>query len=709
MKKILAFILTATLLVQCTPTKDIAKTDMSTKVMKKKDFRSSPPAPGPATKLSFGETQRFTLDNGLKVIVVENHKLPRVSFQLSVDTHPFTEGDIAGAADLTGQLLSAGTSTRTKADIDAAVDFIGASLNTSARGAFASSLSKHKETLLGLMSDVLFNPSFPSDQLDKFKKQTISGLQFRKDDPNTIANNVGNVLNYGKGTALGELTTESSIERVTIEDCKQYYNKYFKPNIAYLVIVGDITSADAKMVANKYFGQWKRGNVQRENFMTPTPPTERTIDFVHKEGAVQSVINMTYPVKFNRKSDDYVAASLMNTLFGGFFGSRLNQNLREKNAFTYGARSSLSQSRFFGEFSTSMSVRNEVTDSSMTNILMELDQIINTPITAEDLTFVRSYRGGNFAMSLERPQTLANFALNIEREGLPADFYETYLQRLDKVTVADMQAAAKKYLKPDAAHFLIVGSKEDVADLLKPFAPDGKINFYDNYGQPVEEIEGGVPEGLTAADVIDDYITAIGGKSKIMAVKDISLTMEADTPMGALSVKQMYMSPDKVKSEIAIGGNVMGGATVNGDKGFQSQAGQKIPMEAAMIATMKEGGNPFSQIDYVKMGYDLKLKGLEAIGDAKCYKIIFEKSDGSKVTEYYDIQTSLLIKSITVNAIAPEGTPPAVSEFGDYKSVEGIMIPHTVKTTGLFPIPLSLSLSETKINSGMSAADFAVE
>ena len=139
---------------------------------------------------------------------------------------------------------------------------------------------------------------------------------------------------------------------------------------------------------------------------------------------------------------------------------------------------------------------------------MEFDKIINEPLTDEALDFVKSYRGGNFAMSLEQPQTLANFALNIEREGLPADFYETYLQQLESVTPADIQAAAKKYLKPDAAHFLVVGNKEEVAEKLKPFAPDGKVNFYDTYGQPIEEIEGGIPEGLTAANVIEDYTEA---------------------------------------------------------------------------------------------------------------------------------------------------------------------------------------------------------
>lgn len=691
------------MMAQCSTTKETVATQGSKEMM---DFRSKPPAPGPAPVIKFGETQKFTLDNGLKVILVENHKLPRVSWQLTVDTWPFTEGDKAGAANLTGQLLSSGTTTKSKAELDAAIDFIGAQMSTFSSGAFASSLTKHSDTVLGLMADVLLNPSFPQEELDKIKRQTISGLQFQKDDPNTIANNVGNVLNYGAGSALGELTTETTVGNVTVDDCKSYYNKYFKPNISYLVVVGDIDMATAKSMINKHLGSWKEGDVMREQFVDPTPPMKRTIDFVHKDGAVQSVINVTYPIEVSRQEDDYVAASVMNTIFGGFFNSRLNLNLREKNAYTYGARSSLSPSRWIGEFSTGMSVRNEVTDSAMTNILMEFDQIINTPISQQELDFVKSYRNGNFSMSLEQPQTLANFALNIERLGLPADYYETYLQKLEALTTTDIENAAKKYLKPDAAHFIVVGNKDEVAEKLEPFVGEGeKINFYDTYGNPVEEIKGGVPEGLTAQNVIDDYLNAIGGKDEISKVKNVVMLMGANIQGQPIDMKVSYAAPDKVKQEMMMGGMVMQGSIINGDKGVSLAQGQKIPMTPEQVESGKAGANPFGQVDYGNGDYTLEIKGLEAVGDSKCYKIEVTDADGKKSMEFYDIATGFLVKSV---AEGPAGNQ-VVTEMSNYEDVDGFMMPKNMSVVGMAPFPLNFEIKEASVNGDLPDSVFSIE
>ena len=167
------------------------------------DFRNAAPKAGPAPKIELGEYERFELDNGLQVIVVENHKLPRVSFQLFVDTPPIQEGEKTGASGLAGQLLGRGTTTKAKAEIDEAVDFIGASLNTSSTGIFAASLTKHKEKVLDLMVDVLYNPAFDEEEFKKVKTQTLSALAQSKDDPNAIASNVSQVIRYGKNHPYG--------------------------------------------------------------------------------------------------------------------------------------------------------------------------------------------------------------------------------------------------------------------------------------------------------------------------------------------------------------------------------------------------------------------------------------------------------------------------------------------------------------------------
>ncbi|MFQ5448560.1 MAG: M16 family metallopeptidase, partial [Saprospiraceae bacterium] len=345
------------------------------------DFRKTAPKPGPAPHIELGEAEQFTLDNGLRVIVVENHKLPRVSFQIFVDVPPFLEGEQAGYASIAGQLLNKGTESHTKAEIDAAVDFIGASLRTSAKGVTGSCLTKHKDKLLNLMSEVLLTPTFPEDEFEKIKKQTLANLAQNKDDPNAIAANVSSVLRYGKDHPYGEVQTEESTEKITVETCKSYYGTYFKPNISYLIVTGDISANEVKQLAPKYFGSWQKGEVKKVHFDSPAKPAATELDFVDKTGAVQSVINITYPVNLKPGAPDALPAKVMNTILGAYFSSRLNANLREDKAYTYGARSRLNSDTYAGSFTASASVRNEVTDSALTQFLLELNKLRNEEVS----------------------------------------------------------------------------------------------------------------------------------------------------------------------------------------------------------------------------------------------------------------------------------------------------------------------------------------
>src|SRR5690554_3980115 len=219
--------------------------------------RTKAPEPGPAREIEIGEYQTFTLKNGLQVFVVENHKLPRVQFSLQLRHDPVYEGEKAGYVSMAGELIGTGTTSRSKAQLDEEVDFIGAALNTSAQGIFASSLTKHTDKLLDLMTDVLYNPAFNPDELEKIKTQTRSAIVANREDPEVIASNVRDALVYGKDHPYGDLVTEKTLDAITLEDCKAYYNTYFRPNNAYLAIVGDIDLKTAKKLVNKHFGKWE--------------------------------------------------------------------------------------------------------------------------------------------------------------------------------------------------------------------------------------------------------------------------------------------------------------------------------------------------------------------------------------------------------------------------------------------------------------------
>lgn len=667
------------------------------------DFRKSAPKPGPAPKIELGKAEQFTLKNGLKVIVVENHKLPRVSFQVFVDVPPMLEGEFAGYSGLAGDMLSKGTKTRSKSQIDESVDFMGASLSTSASGVTGSCLSRYKDNLLEVMSDVLLNPTFPIEELDKLKKQALSALAAEKDDANAIANNVSMVLRNGKNHPYGEVSTEKSLEKITIEKCREFYGQYFKPNISYLIVTGDITPSEAKKAASKYFGEWKMGEVKQTQFDTPSKPKNTQVDFVDKAGAVQSVINITYPIDLKPGSPDAIKASVMNTVLGSYFGSRLMSNLREDKAYTYGARSSLVPDPVIGYFSATASVRNAVTDSSIVQFLAELEKLRSTTMPDEELSMVKNVMTGNFARSLESPETVARFALNTARFNLPADYYENYLMNLSQVSTYDVRQMASKYLSPKNAHILVVGNKDEVAAKLEPFSKDKKVLFYDVYGNEIEQAGLEVPIGITANTVLADYLNAIGGK-KLDAIKTLYLNMNANIQGMEMSTELNQMAPNKLEVVNTMMGNIIMQSVFDGEKGVNMQMGNKSKMEGAALEDMKIDGHVFPERFYEKLGVKTTLKGIELVEGKKAYKILIEYPSGSKKTHYFDLETSLKIREIEDK----DGTL-ITNDITSYKEVDGIRFPEVVRITGIAPVPLTMTTIDVEINGEMDPNLFIIK
>ena len=656
------------------------------------DFRKTPPPAGPAPKIELGDALRFQLENGLEVIVVENHKLPRVSFQVFVDVPPFMEGNQAGYAGIAGQLLSTGTSNRTKAEIDEAVDFIGASLNTSANGVTGSSLTKHKDKLLELMADVLFNPVFPEEEFEKIKKQTLAALAQTKDDPNSIASNVASVLRYGKNHPYGELETEETVQNITLDKCKEYYQTYFKPNISYLVVTGDVTEDEVRKIAKQYFSDWQPGEVPRQEYPTPQAPALTQVDFVDKAGAVQSVINITHPVSLTPGHPDAIKASLMNTILGGYFNSRLNSNLREDKGYTYGARSTIREDRYVGAFTAYASVRNEVTDSALAQFLLELDKLQREPVGEEELSMVKSVMTGSFARSLENPGTVARYYLNIARFDLPDDYYATYLQKLSAITAEEVLEAARKYIMPHRAHLLVVGNKDEVADKLKQFAPDGQVHFYDHYGNKVEEVTIPVPAGTTAQTVLERYIQAIGG-DKLNEVQSLVLVMNAEHQGIVLETTIYHKAPNKLVTRNSMMGNIMHEKVFNGENGVNVQMGKVTSIEGDELKDTKVDAVLFAERKFAELGVQPTLKGIEMINNRPAYKVVLTYPSGKQKTYYYDTESYLKVREIETN----NGTT-TTSDISEYMEVDGIRFPKKITITGVAPAPILLETTKVEVN-----------
>lgn len=667
------------------------------------DFRSSAPKPGPARKIVLGKSEQFTLKNGLEVIVVENHKLPRISAQVFVNVPVTSEGEKAGSVLLAGQLLETGTKNRSKTEIDQSIDFIGASVGSNANGVVGSGLSRHSETIVELMSDILLNPSFPAEEFDKLKKQTLSGITIGKDDPGQMSSNVSSVVTYGADHPYGEIPTEESISLTTVEDCKKYYETYFHPNLSYLVFVGDITPKKAKALAEKYFGNWKKTFAAKGELSKPKAPEANQVHFVSKPGAVQSVVNITYPVDFKPGSDNAIKVNILNQIFGGSFTGRLFKNIREDKGYSYGAYSSISSDQEVGSFSANANVRNEVTDSAIVEFLYEMKRISSELVSDEELQTAKNMIMGSFARQMEQPTTIARFALNTARYRLPADYYATYLERLDKITKEEVLEVAKKYILPENANIVVVGNKE-TGEKLKPFSADGKLKYYDGQGKEIHQLKVVLPNDTKAEDVISNYIKAIGGKEALAGVKDMTVMLSASVQGMTMNMKRVVKN-GKMLVEVKANGMVMNEIKFDGEKASISQMGQKQDADPATLAGLKEDAVLFPELAYDQLGKKLTLKGGESLDGKQVYVIEIESASGKKQTDYYDIKSGLKVRSQSA-----EGATVIQTDYKDYREVEGgIMMPFEILSVGQAPFPLNFKVSEVLVNQGVEDAVFKVE
>ena len=666
--------------------------------------RSKMPEAGPTPEINLNDPQRFELNNGLKVLVVENHKLPRVSIQLLIDNPPILEGDKAGVSSFTASLLGNGSKSIPKDDFNEEVDFLGARISFGSQSAFASSLSKYFPRILELMADAAINPNFTEEEFEKEKQKILTSLKAQEKNVSAISNRVQNALAFGTNHPYGEFVTENTLNNVSLRDVIHFYENYFVPANAYLVVIGDVQFENVKSMVEEYFTPWKKATPPSVQFPYPSNVQYTQINFVDVPNAVQSEVVVESLVNLKMKDEDYLDALMANRILGGGAQARLFLNLREDKAYTYGSYSSLGNDKYApATFTASAQVRNMVTDSTVVEILKEIDKIAKTPVTDEELENAKAEYVGSFVLALERPQTIASYALNIETEGLPKDFYKTYLERINAITIDDVHKAAQKYMDINKARVVITGKGSDVLDNLEQLTFNGKkvpIKYYDKYANETDKPDYSVtiPEGMTAHDVLEKYIEAIGGKEKLSEVTSYAIKAEADMQGTKLNLEIMKTSKNQFMQDIKVMGNSMSKQVVDGAKGYMVVQGQRKDLSEEEVKKIKEESVPFPELDLLLM--DVTLEGVEVIDGKKTYKI--KLSD--EKTSFYDIETALKVRD-EVN-IEANGQPMNTTfDYGDYKDVAGIKFPFTLTQT-MGQQSFDFIIQEIKVNEGVSDVDF---
>jgi len=487
-----ASILVASMALAATPAAKKAPPGGSTPSTKKTSAatmtdRTAPPTLPPAPPLHLPKPVVVTLANGLELAVVENHQAPVVDVTLLVRAGAVRDpADLAGLATFTAGMLDEGAGKRTSPQIAEEVEYLGAELSASA-GLEAAIVSLHVprhglEAGLDLFADVALRPTFPDSEIVRQRELRRASLLQLRDQPNAIAPVAFNGVLFGPSHPYGRPQNgdDASTEKLDRARVVAFYEQYYAPADSRMLFVGDITPDEAKKLAEARFGSWSGKTPPPLAAVTPPVPVARAFYIVDKPDAPQSVIRIGN-VGVERATPDFYAIQVMNTLLGGAFTSRLNQNLREKHGYTYGASSQFEMRRLAGPFRASAAVATAKTDSAVVEFLYELRRIRDAAPPEDEIKKTQQYLTLGLPGEFEATSDAAQRFLDLLVNDLPLDTWDRYTAGIQAVTAADVQRVARKYIDPDHFVMVVVGDRKAIEPGLRGLA-EGDVNVRDLWG-----------------------------------------------------------------------------------------------------------------------------------------------------------------------------------------------------------------------------------
>ncbi len=467
------------------------------------DFRKS--APSPLAPVAFNIPQPFeaTLPNGLKVVVFENRKLPLINFRLF-----FRSGDIHEPSDSVGlnsavaSMLSEGTESYSSKQLAEEIERLGAHLSASSgsdtTSISASSLTLYSSDILRLMAEMLLKPTFPEEELDLYRRNTIEGLKFQRSQANFLADEQVSRIIFGAHPYSKVSPKAEDIEKITREKLVAYQAKTYIPNNAVLIAVGDVDKDELLAELKDKFGEWESGRIDDFAYGTVPERAERTLTIVDRKGSAQSNIVLANAA-IERNHPDYFRVILMNQILGAGASSRIFMNLREEKGYTYGAYSKFDMRRLAGAFEATAEVRTSVTGDSLKEFFYELDRIREAKVSEQELQDAKNFLTGVFPIRAETQEGLTGLIVQQKIYELPDDYLQTYRDKIEEVTIEDVEAAANKYVQPEKMAIVIVGDAEEILPQAKEYA--STVEIFDTDANPQDISNYGKPAESPAVDV----------------------------------------------------------------------------------------------------------------------------------------------------------------------------------------------------------------
>ena len=678
----------------------------------------SMPEPGPAPEIEFKEPFTTKLSNNLTLMVVVNDKLPTASATLIIDNPPILEGDKSGVKDLVTSNMGKGNKFQSKDEFIEEKDFMGSFISYNSSGGSISSLSRYFERTMTMFAQGALYPVFSDEEFEKEKTKLTEALKIDEKNAASIARRVENIVAFKQGHPRSEYTTEASVSSIGITDIENFYKNYFKPNNAYLVVIGDVNLEETISLSKELFENWEYstelenmfGEGSVNDFVDPDVSAKTTIHIVDVPNSTNVEISFQNVIDRKTSDTDYFSGTVANRVLGAGPESRLFTVIREEKGYAYGAYSGLptsskSKTKFVGR----TTVRSEVADSAIVEMHNQLKIMRDSPITDEELSNVKSGYFGEFAMSIENPITIANQALSIRSENLPEDFYKTFLSNLNKVSKDDVIESSKKFFLIDNAQIVVTGKINEIIDNLENiYLDDDKIDvvYHDEFGNITEKPDYSVDENVSVESIVTNYIDLIGGKDKLEKVESIEIKGNANLNMqGQSFVLEFYSlknNQNQSLSTVTAGGMVVQKSVFNKYQGYNEVNGQRMPLTDSELEQAIINSALFSELNYDFSA--IELIGTSNVDDQKVYEI---KITDNK-TEYYSIESGLKLKEVETTEV--EGNIISVeTTIKEYEEVDGIMIPSEINqiTPGL-PIPggITINFNTIKLNVKTSDSDF---
>ena len=706
-----------------------------------------PPSPLTARDIKFPPYELQTLPNGLQVVAVLHHEQPVVNMRLLIRAGAASDPkNKLGLAHMAASLLDQGTKTKSASELNDEIDFIGGAMGAGAGTdlTFVNMIVMKDsfERGMRMLSDMARQPGFDQAEIDRQKQQTLSGLRVSLEDPEYVANSVFDRLVYGfHPYGLPETGTPETVGSIAREDLVAYHQKYFAPNNAIFAIVGDVTAEEAFSTAKKVFGDWERRELEAQKFIDPPDPTRRVI-VVNKPDAVQTEVRVGH-LGIARKHPDYMAVNLAIRILGGEGSNRLHQVLRTQRGLTYGAQANMDTLKETGDFEAETNTRSEATGEVLRLIVDEFWRIQRERVSEYELADAKAYLTGSFPLTIETPESIAMQVVNVLFYGLPLDQLQTFRERVNAVTVDDIQRVARAFLRPDRLSVVLVGNAAAFASQLKGVgfstyetielgdldltaanfkragtraggagqagwaggAGSGPLRYVDERQQSTITPQ----EGEKAQALLDQVISAKGGLEKLRGIKTIvakqTLT-NPEAPGRATTTLNYLQYPDRFRIETSTGDS----AVITAYDGTEAWMKDPRAVRAAPEQVAREARATLRRdaIALLLAAKDGKLtpRILPDVKDASGHidhALEISGTDLNPVILYVDPVTGLIRKQV-FTADSP-GRPIVEEQFSDYRAVDGVQIPFTASRKA-GPITLERKVTDVKFNTPIDPALF---